>query len=286
MKIILVSIGNFQEYILDNIKNLLLHKNYDITVITEKEYFNYFYEYPNITLIGKNILNDYEFNKKSQLDKVSRDGFWHLCSARLFYLYSYIEKFNIKNSLHIENDVLIYHNLNYNIFNSNKVCCAFDCDWRVIPSIIYIPNASSFKPIIENYDCAKNDMENLGRFSKDMIERLPISFELYNNDEKTRELIENYGKYNLIFDAAAIGQYLGGVDPRNIPGDSIGFVNETCLIKYDKYKFKWIRKIDGLYYPYLQYGNRYIQIFNLHIHSKQLKDFMSNNPKNNKFINM
>ena len=39
MKIILVSIGNFQEYILDNIKNLLLFNNNNITVITNKEFF-------------------------------------------------------------------------------------------------------------------------------------------------------------------------------------------------------------------------------------------------------
>ena len=39
MKIILVSVGTFQEYILDNIANLYLFNNKDITVITEKEYF-------------------------------------------------------------------------------------------------------------------------------------------------------------------------------------------------------------------------------------------------------
>jgi hypothetical protein len=39
MKVVLVCIGNFQEYILDNITNLYLHNNTDITGITEKEYF-------------------------------------------------------------------------------------------------------------------------------------------------------------------------------------------------------------------------------------------------------
>lgn len=291
MKIILVSIGNFQEYILDNIRNLILHKNTDIVVITEKEYFGYFSGYPLVTLVDKNILNDNGFEGKSKLDKVSRGGFWHLCSARLFYIYSYITKFNIIDCLHIENDVLIYYDLNnpFKLFSSNKVCCTFDCNWRVIPSVIYIPNACAFKPIIDQYDFSRNDMDNLGKFSKDVIERLPISFELCdgNGDSnmESLQLIENFHKYNMIFDAAAIGQYVGGVDPRNIPSDSTGFINETCLIKYDKYKFVWIKKDNNLYCPYLEKNGQYIKIFNLHIHSKRLKDFISFEPINNRFIN-
>ena len=53
---------------------------------------------------------------------------------------------------------------------------------------------------------------------------------------------ENFQEFNSIFDAAAIGQYLGGVDPRNSPGDTRGFVNETCVVNYDKYEFTWIKK--------------------------------------------
>jgi hypothetical protein len=41
MKIIFVCVGNFQEYILDNIKNLKLFKNNDIVVITESKFFHY-----------------------------------------------------------------------------------------------------------------------------------------------------------------------------------------------------------------------------------------------------
>ena len=85
MKIILVSVGNFQEYILDNIKNLLLFNNNDITVITNKDFFYKFNDYI-IELIDCNYLSDNNFNVNSQLDKGFRNGFWHLCSIRLFYL--------------------------------------------------------------------------------------------------------------------------------------------------------------------------------------------------------
>ena len=50
MKILLVSVGNFQEYIIDNINNLLLFGNTDITVITNTEFFIKFENIP-VTLI-------------------------------------------------------------------------------------------------------------------------------------------------------------------------------------------------------------------------------------------
>ena len=30
-----------------------------------------------------------------------------------------------------------------------------------------------------------------------------------------------------------MGQYLSGVDPRNNPNNTVGFINETCVIKYN-----------------------------------------------------
>jgi hypothetical protein len=79
-----------------------------------------------------------------------------------------------------------------------------------------------------------------------------------------------FGGY--IFDAAAIGQYVGGVDPRNCQGDTRGFVNETCVIKYaDEGVVIWKTEDDNVKRPFLQRNNhQVIPIFNLHIHSKAL----------------
>jgi hypothetical protein len=278
MKIVLVSVGNFQEYMLDNIKNLHLHNNKDITVITEKEFFKYFSEY-NIELIDKNTLDDLNFNTNSRLDKSFRNGFWHLCSLRLFYLYTYLIKYNIENCVHIENDVLIYYDLNNVLFDSDKLCACFDCEYRVIPSVIYIPNPSKLKYILDRYDNKLNDMANLAKHDDDIIEKLPIF-----NDTNDM-LSKNFNKYNIIFDAAAIGQYLGGVDQRNCSGDTRGFINETCLIKYNKYEFYW-EKINNLYYPFIRINDKSFKIFNLHIHCKQLQNFLSSNPIECKYIKM
>jgi hypothetical protein len=84
-----------------------------------------------------------------------------------------------------------------------------------------------------------------------------------------------------------IGQYLSGVDKRNMSGDTRGFVNETCIVKYNRNKFIWVKdEITSLYTPHINIDNKYIPIFNLHIHSKNLKDFMSLKPNEDKFINI
>jgi len=274
MKIILVSVGNFQEYILDNIKNLLAFNNNDITVITNKDFFDYFNDY-NIELIDCNDLSDSDFNINSQLDKSFRGGFWHYCSLRLFYVYSYIKQNNINNCIHIENDVLTYidfEDIKLN-FKENKVYATFDCNTRVIPGIIFIPNYKAFKPIIDNYNFNLNDMENLAKFNESVILPLPIFPIINGNIVKFNKL---YFDFNMIFDAAAIGQYLGGIDPQNQAGDTTGFVNETCVIKYNKYKFEWI-EINNLLIPHIIINNNKYQICNLHIHSKNLKNFIFTN---------
>ena len=281
MKIILVSIGNFQEYILDNIKNLLLFNNNDITVITNKEFFDKLNNY-QVTLIDYNELSDNNFNINSQLDKNFRNGFWHFCSLRLFYVYSYIKQYNLENCIHLENDVISYVNFDEikNNFKENKVYATFDCSTRVIPGILYIPNYKSFEPIINRYNFNMNDMENLAQFNESVILPLPIFPIINGGIVKCNKL---FFDFNMIFDAAAMGQYLGGIDPRNQSCDTTGFVNETCIIKYNKYKFEWI-KIDNLFIPHIIINSNKYKICNLHIHSKNLNSFIADNPIENHLI--
>jgi hypothetical protein len=102
----------------------------------------------------------------------------------------------------------------------------------------------------------------------------------------------------MIFDGAAIGQYLGGVDPRNIKNEvelddntiynnpSKGFINETSDLKLDNSIELYKKK---MYFNHLQFpiDIRYLfekgkgeniflkQLVNAHIHSKQLYQFSS-----------
>lgn len=279
MNLILVSIGNFQEYILDNIEQLIKLETKNIYVITNFEYFNYFNIYKNnINLISFESLDDtYNYFDNTSMDKSFRNGFWTYTSSRFFYIYSLMKKYELTDCIHIENDVLLYYNIDILEPKLNKtyLYVPFDTFKRNIASILYIPNANIFKNVLDNYDKTKNDMENFSniKLNVNLIHNFPIFPNTYANTVEELFVSENYNNFNMIFDAAAIGQFLGGVDPRNIPNDTTGFINETCIIKYNKYNFIW-EKHNDINRPFIIINDNKIPIFNLHIHSKNLIKFM------------
>ena len=284
MKVVLVSLGIFQDYLLNNIKQLKLQGNNDIVLITEKRFFKKIDENLNIQLIDVNELNsEYleQFKNNLRLDRNYRNGFWHHCSMRFAYIYEYMKQNNTTDIIHIENDVMIYDNLDNlkDKFNKDKIYLVFDNINNVIPGIVYINNYTNLKIILDNYDMNDCDMVNLGKYyNKSFIEPFPIIS--IDNDENYFN--KNFISFNSIFDGAAIGQLLGGVDKRNnINSDS--FINETCIIKFNNYKFYW-KKINELWNPYIEINNNLIKINNLHIHSKALENFLSDNPEETKTI--
>ena len=281
---ILVDLENFQDYIIYNIKQLQL-LNYNITIIITDNLISHFKNIQNIKLVLTSELNDYNYNINCKLDNSFRNGFWKLCSHRLFYLYSYIKKYNITNSFHIENDIMIYNTIKD--FDISKLYITMDSKNRCIPGIIFIPSYDKLTNLIQNYNNSINDMENLVLFydnNKDICSTFPIIKQnsFYNNNDMFNC---NFNNFNVIFDGAAIGQYLGGVDPKNNFGDTRGFINETCVVDYSKYKFIWkFNLILKLYQPYIIIDNIQIPIMNLHIHSKNLCNFMSISPIETKLI--
>jgi hypothetical protein len=279
MNVVLTCLDNFQEYILTNIEQLskLNHKN--IYVITNSHLFHKFENHKDkITLIDSNTLNDqYNFKKKTTLNKTFRDGFWYLASMRFFYIYEFMKQYNIEDVIHLENDVLIYYNCNVLLdkLDKNSVYMPFDTYRRNIASIMYIPNTIIFKKIIDNYNININDMENFSVIKQKtgLIQNFPI---FINNNSLTIEqkfVSTNSDKFPFIFDAAAIGQYVGGVDPKICPGNTVGFINETCVIKYNNYKIIF-KIVDGLKKPFIIIQDKEYPIFNLHIHSKNLAKFV------------
>jgi hypothetical protein len=283
-EVILVDLINFQDYIIHNINQLKLFK-YNITVIISDNLISHFETISNIKIVKTSELEDYNYNNSAKIDNDFRNGFWKLCSQRLFYLYSYIKQYNIINSLHIENDVMLYNNLE--IVDTSKIWLTLDSNNRCIPGIVFIPSYDKLSQLINNYSLDKNDMENLAIFyhnNRDICETFPIiqTNPLYDKQDIFND---NFCKFNKVFDAAAMGQYLGGVDPRNTSGDSRGFVNESCVVDYSKYDFIWKLNIDkNIFQPYIIINNTYIPIFNLHIHSKNLCNFSSTNPLETKLI--
>ena len=171
MNVVLVSTGNFQEYILDNIKQLVRLKHKNIYVITNGEFFDKFSNVNEfIQLIDVSTLEDsFQYSKHSKMDTRFRNGFWMLSSSRFFYLHAFMEKYQVENVIHLENDCPIYYHCDTltPLLDLSKIYVPMDSYNLSIASILYIPNASLWCKVLDKYDMKKNDMENLSLLSKE-----------------------------------------------------------------------------------------------------------------------
>jgi hypothetical protein len=275
-------LNTFQEYILHAIQCLHKFNNHNIVVITDCVLITNF-NGPNINVkvvAIEGFMPSYRELHKT-LQNSYRNGFWQLALFRFKTLLTYMRHHDRKNIIHIENDILVYKDLSeLNLQNHNKILLTMDSKTRCIPGIMYIPNPDILEECLNNFKDNLNDMENWGlcyNERPDLVDTFPI-FPTDNSRPELTSVTKNFDKFNCIFDAAAIGQYLGGVDPRNKRGDTSGFVNETCLINYSKYNIIWKShpKYNTLV-PHLLVGSNIIPIINLHIHSKNLTKFIKYN---------
>ena len=240
-----------------------------------------------------------EFTQRSRLDVSHRDGFWKKTSERFFYLHELMLQEHLVDAFHIENDVMLYINLSQSLEhfrNYKRIAAVFDNDERCIPSLMYFNNAESLGYLIDLFVQYADkgythsfDMIIPALFKRlngsDYIDQLPIIMPDYAQDYPLESTMghrtnhpENYwnhiDQFDSIFDAAALGQYLGGIDPRNGLSQP-GFINESCLFNPSHLEFSWEFNDQGLRVPCAHYRGKKYRINNLHIHSKYLAPFTS-----------
>jgi hypothetical protein len=280
MNVVLVSVGNFQQYMLININQLIRLGHSSIYVITNRSFEHEFSAFAGrIKLIFvEDLKSNFQYDTQCRLpDTQFRGGFWKYTSSRLFHIYDFMKQYEVTNVIHLENDSLIYYNVETlnGLFEPTHIYLPFDTFRRNIASIMYIPTAEVFGHALRHYNVYKNDMENFALIQEKtgLIRNLPICFTDTTKSAEYQFVTRGFYRFGYIFDAAAIGQYLGGVDPRNIHGDTRGFVNETCVIQFNQFSFEWT-EINGIRRPFLLAHNERYPIFNLHIHSKRLEDFI------------
>ena len=98
-----------------------------------------------------------------------------------------------------------------------------------------------------------------------MLFRSPMGHQVKN----IQKYYNNIEAFQSIFDAAALGQYLGGIDPNNGPS-SPGFINESCVFNPSLLSYEWINDDRGRKIPYIIFSGEKYRINNLHIHCKNL----------------
>ena len=297
--LIQVHIGSvIPDYLIDNVyQTLLTNKNLNIYIVLSDKLISNFKFYLNdINISTENVI----LIKASDLDllldidpnymqykniigkynlKEFRDSFWISTSSRFFYIKACMSFLNIENCFHIENDIMIYHDLkDFDINSLNKIDGIYmvkDSTDRVIPSVMYYPS------LLEAENLCNHITETLklsGTFVNDMNILATYKNLIQFNHRPDCQNPDG----NLVFDGASLGQFLGGIDPKNIPNytkltelnnPTRSFINETCDFKVTDYSIKKIRTFQDFDYKHFTINNK--KIVNLHIHSKQLYQFSS-----------
>jgi hypothetical protein len=204
-------------------------------------------------------------------------GFWQVTTERFFILHDLMEAFSLEAVVHLESDVMIYGDVPAIIDSRRKGArLLYPLDrTRGIASVFFVAEAAVLGMFCRfaNEHPSTHDMLLLDRFFKatsdsDAVASLPTIpqsvCKRHGLDEVrySRPREEGWG----LFDAAAIGQYLLGIDPRfdtalklrfrNEESDLAGFLRDEGFIYTD----------DGLC---LELESEFNVLRCIHVHSKR-----------------
>jgi hypothetical protein len=244
-----------------------------------------------------------EFREVSPLDRAFRGGFWTFTSERFFVVETAITKLAPAGLMHVENDVMLYCDcalLAQRLASLYPaVAATFDNDERCVPGMLYFPTPAAAAAVSEFFlnacrnirragtPAGINDMIVLGalrRYRPQCIDHLPIIPPDYPGELRSLAghraadpscYWRNYAALGVLFDAAALGQFLGGVDPRNSAGPTVGFVNESCVFDPRRVSPDFIVDSEGRRVPVVRTASGLHRVANLHIHSKNPEAFKS-----------
>lgn len=237
------------------------------------------------------------FLSSYKCDRTFRQGYWQYVVERFFYVEELMRSLDLSHCLMLEYDVLIYTDLTTltEKFKTSHQTCRVVCDnkMRCYPSFIYAPNADEMGKlntfIQANVLSGLNDMELLAKYGNETqqsLHYLPVITEVRNKSMSPRTslvghidhnpyyLSEDSEHFGVLFDSLVVGQYLGGVDPRNAGGHKSGcYMNETALYSMQEMTFRWEHD-NALWRPIID--NRPLAM--IHLHCKSLKSFLSDRP--------
>lgn len=237
-----------------------------------------------------------KFRSNKLLDSEYQDGFWTYTSERFFYLDSFMGENNLTNVFHLEYDNMLYKNLSeiIPVIEKNYPGCAatFGFDKIVVPGCIYFADHKASSDLVKFFSNYAHkgwiDMTVLGKYwaiNPNKMAHLPTIpplypkfFPLENLNQETSRFEDLYSshfyKFKGIFDAAAIGQYLGGQNPAN--GLCFqGYKNPVSLMNLENCQFEWGEDSTQKKIPIMIINGARIPIYSLHIHSKNLVAFRS-----------
>lgn len=300
MNVVLVHIGasgpfidstELPDYFGDCVEQFSLFNDGRIYVLTDRKNIIKLKEYPQVIPLD---IKNYYSGKVSQLCSVydfPEKHFWTVSMTRFIYLETLMRTHDLQHVYHFENDVLIYFNISkfHHVFKQlyHNIALTPGAPTKNMTGFMYIDN---YRALEHMTDFFIDTLAKLGadgmckKYNCDMAHEMSLMM-AYNKEKGSGrmaylpilpfgEFSQNFDKFNAIFDPAGWGQFVGGsryegpgVKP---PKQYIG----RLLRENPQYGVEW-KVEDGLRFPYFNHNGNLVKINNLHIHSKNLKAFIS-----------
>jgi hypothetical protein len=263
---------------------LVNENNVNDSVFTKHNIKTYPIENLNTTLINQ-FINKFGYGDINSSKKhiiYGSPDYWCVTSTRIFYIYEYCKKFNIKEYFHFENDIMVYTDVNdiLSIIKENdlykNIAITRGTNNKIMTGFMYVGDNDIMEDMLKSFVSYLDNKLDLLKYGIDMINEMGL-LHIYQikNPEKlvnlptfpNEILSQDFKYFNTIFDPATYGQYLDGI-PSN-PGISIipdSYIGDE--IRKDGSISITFELVDGLRIPYLNYGGEKIKINTLHIHSK------------------
>jgi hypothetical protein len=224
-----------------------------------------------------------------EFERNFRSGYWRYTLERLLSLEAYHCDFPDEKLVHLESDVILFPNFPFEeIDGLSKVTWMDHSSSGDIASIVFSPSWFSSKEfarqLIEEHSYGGgSDMDVLLRLRKKsskfaILPTLNEATRVYSNtkfENSTHFASSETHQFPGIFDAAGIGMWISGIDPRNNFGFTVIHARELIdsgVILIDPSKMNFYFSEEGNLF--VRTNETDVPIYNLHIHSKD-KDLLS-----------
>ena len=248
------------------------------------------------------ILED--FYDSSEFESVSstltgsldfRDGLWRYSLERFFVLRQLVDAMNIDSFVHAELDQLLFRvdEMVDSICQSGEkgIFLPFHSPGAAVASVVYCNKISALDSFLEYCQRAKaitNEMAALAQWSattRKHLVALPTLVEYSDKLSPVPREVHRVPAEQLagVVDAAQLGQWVGGIDPRNVPLPAKPLTRHADpdgpdrLSRSDLEVLRLSLDSDSGHLLGTFRGGAPMKIFNLHLHSK-IHPYIERNP--------
>jgi len=280
------------KYVISSIQLATKNSGLDVTIMSDKFLRKYFSGL-NVHFVDiGDFYNPEKFNSAKNnvtLDHNFREGFWLHTLERFFILEQFMDYQSLNRIFHAELDQLLFgiDNLIYHLdrLSHRGVFFPFHSPTKAVASVLYCNELSSLKKITESAVSGlpfPNEMELLVRWTSEFPESsiaLPTLYDTLIDSETIKDKRNNQvlsqSEIEGVVDAAEIGLWVGGRDPRNLalnikPATKFTYPPDRASIPKEVMK-----TLNFMFYPEQKlltvqensHGKSY-RLYNLHIQSK------------------